>query len=423
MLDIKLIRERPDFVKEELKRRVDFDVSIVDEVLRADEKWRKAKFDLDKLKSEKNKESKLIAKVKKERGDIKSVLNKVKKIADKIDNKDGKVKVLEGKRDEILIKIPNLLDKEVPYGEDEEDNVEVERRGKKPEFKFDVKTHQEICEANDWYDLKTAAKHSGKRFYYLKNELVMLQFALYNCVLNKMISKGYCPIEVPPMLRKEALGKSVSLSDFKESIYDIEGEDLCLIGTSEHALAVLHADCEINHKDLPLKYVGFSVCFRKELGVTKDSKGIFRVHNFNKIEQFIFSKPEDSDELHKEILDNAKEIFDELGLHYRVVDVCSGDIGSMASRKFDIEAWLPFQKKYREMVSASNYRDYGARRLNVRYQTDKGTLEFVHTLNSTAIALTRVIIAIIEQYQTKDLNVEIPKVLRPYLGNRKFLRI
>jgi len=223
------------------------------------------------------------------------------------------------------------------------------------------------------------------------------------------------------MLRREALGKSVSLEDFADAIYSIEGEDLCLIGTSEHALALLHADTMMQIKDLPIKYAGISQCFRKEAGVTKDEKGIFRVHNFNKIEQFIFCKPEESDKFLEELRNNAEEIFQDLEIHYRIVDICSGDIGSFAARKFDIEAFLPGQDQFREMVSASNYRDYGARRLNCKYQDEKNNVKLVHTLNSTAIALTRTLIAIIETHQTENGNVRLPKALRKYFGDREFL--
>lgn len=421
MLDIRIIREDPQKVKKDLERRPNFNTSIVDKVLEIDNNWREEKTNLDSLKSKKNKESKAIAQIKKEGGDIKAQLDKVKAVAEEIEAKDKKLKELDAKRNEILLKIPNILDPQVPKGEDDEENVEIRTHLEKPQFSFKPKDHKELCEMNDWYDLDRAAKYSGSRFYYMKNELFMLQLSLYNFVMNKMASKGYTPIEVPPMLRKESIGKSVSLEDFEEAIYEIEGEDLALIGTSEHALALLHADETLNHKDLPKKYVGISPCFRKEAGVTKDSKGIFRVHNFNKIEQFIFSKPEDSDKLHEEITKNAEEIFSELEIHYRVVDICSGDIGHFASRKFDIEAWLPGQDKYREMVSASNYRDYGARRLNARYQDEKNETKFMHTLNSTAVAMVRALIAIIEQHQTEDGNVKLPKVLRPYFNNREYL--
>ncbi len=422
MLDIKLIRENPLVIKNDLSRRPNYDISIVDDVLKLDSIWREEKLNLDKLKALKNKESKSISEIKKKGLDINNLLENVKNISLTIAEKEKEIIQLENKRNDLLIKIPNILDKEVPIGNSDEENLPLRFNLEKPKFSFKVKDHRELCELNDWYDIEKASKVSGSRFYYLKNELVMLELALYNFVLNKLYSKSYTPLLTPPMLRREILGKSVSLEDFEEVIYKIEDEDLYLIGTSEHTIAALHENETLNYKQLPIKYAGLSPCFRKEAGVTKDSKGIFRVHNFNKIEQFIFCKPQDSDKYHKELLENAEEIFKELEIHYRVVDICSGDIGSMATRKFDIEAWLPEQEKYREMVSASNYRDYGARRLNCKYQTENGELKLVNTLNSTAIALSRCLIAIIEQHQTKDGNVKIPQVLRQYFGNREFLK-
>lgn len=422
MLDIKLIRENADLVKENLQKRLGYDTSIVDKVLEADNIWRTKKGELDKLKAQKNAESKKIAQVKKDGGDIKEQLAKVKEISNNIEEQEKQLKELEEQKKTLLIAIPNMLDTQVPVGADDDENVPIRFHLEKPQFSFKVRNHQELCELNGWYDLETASKHSGARFYYLKGEIVQLQLALYMYVINKLSQKGYTSVEVPPMLRRDALGDSVCLEDFEEVIYKIEDEDLYLIGTSEHALAIMHKNQTLNNKDLPLKYIGISPCFRKEAGVTKDSKGIFRVHNFNKIEQFIFSRPEDSDKLHDEITQNAEDIFQDLELHYQIVDICSGDMGSFATRKFDLEAWLPGQEKYREMVSASNYRDYGARRLNCRYQDEKNEIKFVHTLNSTAIALTRCMIAIIEQHQTEDGNVKIPEVLRVYFGGREHLK-
>lgn len=422
MLDIKLFRENPDMIKKDLERRPDFNTEIVDEVLEIDSKWRLEKGELDKLKSQKNKESKAIAQVKKEGGDIKSQISKVKEISELISKKDEELKEIELERNNLLSKIPNILDKEVPKGVDDDENTQIRTHLKKPEFKFTIRNHQELCELNNWYDLEKASEHSGARFYYLKGELVQLQVVLYNYVLDKLMKKGYMPVETPPMLRRDAVGRSVALESFEEDIYKIQDEDLYLIATSEPALAAMHIDDTINHKDLPIKYAGLSPCFRKEAGVNKDSKGIFRVHNFNKIEQFVFCKPEDSDKIHEEITQNAEEIFQELELHYQIVDICSGDIGNFATRKYDLEAWLPSQEKYREMVSASNYRDYGARRLNTRYQSENGDLQLVHTLNSTAIALTRCMISIIEQHQTKDGNVKLPKALQNYFG-REYLKL
>ena len=419
MLDIKLLRENKEEVIQNLTKRIGYDTTIVDKVLQLDEDWRAVKQELDKLKAEKNKESKAIAEVKKSGGDIQAQLSKVKEVANQIDETEQKEKKALEARDEVLITIPNMLDKEVPIGEDDEENVPIRFFKEKPTFSFKIRNHQELCELNGWYDLERAAQTSGSRFYYLKGDIVLLQIALYQYVMQKLIKKDYVPVEVPPMLRREVLGASVPLEDFEEVIYKIEDEDLYLIGTSEHALAALHQGDTINHKDLPIKYVGISPCFRKEAGVTKDSKGIFRVHNFNKLEQFVFSKPEQSDEMHAEITQNAEDIFQELDLHYQIVDICTGDMGAMATRKFDLEAWLPSQEKYREMVSASNYRDYGARRLHCRYQSENGTTELVHTLNSTAVALTRCMIAIIEQHQTENGNVKIPKCLVPFIGKEE----
>ena len=421
MLDIKLLRENKELVIENLTKREGFDTTIVDKVLEVDIKWRAEKKALDELKSQKNKESKAIAEVKKSGGDIKTQIAKVKKVSELIAKKDEELKELLEKRDSFLTTIPNMLDTEVPKGADDEANIPIRFHLKQPIFDFEVKNHQDLCEQNNWYNMDKAAKVSGARFYYTKGDLVLLELGLFQFVMDKLNKKGYTPVITPPMLRRETLGKSVPLESFEEDIYKIQDEDLYLIATSEHTLAAIHESETFNHKDLPVKYAGMSQCFRKEAGVTKDSKGIFRVHNFNKIEQFVFCAPEDSDKIHDEITANAEEIFQDLEIHYQIVDICSGDMGGMASRKYDLEAWLPSQQKYREMVSASNYRDYGSRRLRARYQTEEGGLELVHTLNSTAIALTRCMIAIIEQHQIKDGRVRIPTKLRPYLGNKEFL--
>jgi seryl-tRNA synthetase len=422
MLDIKLIREQTELVKENLSRRGEFDLSIVDKLKKEDEKWREIKKELDRLKSQKNKENQKINEIKKSGKDIKFQIEKIKKLTEDIKKKEEEEKESLLKRDEYLIKLPNMLNDEVPFGKDDSENVPIKTWGDKPKFDFEPKGHQEICEKNDWIEIDKASKTSGARFYYLKNELVLLEIAIYNYAMQKIQKKGYCPVSVPHMLRREMIGKSVSLEDFEDMLYKIEGEDKYLIATSEHSLAVLHNDEKINYRDLPKKYAGISPCYRKEAGVTKDSKGFFRVHHFNKIEQFIFCRKEDSENFHKEILKNTEELFQDLGLHYQIVDICTGDIGSFACRKYDLEAWFPTQNKFREMASASNYKDYGARRLNLKYEDEKNNLEFCHTLNNTYIALQRTIIAIIEQYQTKTGDVIIPEVLRSYFGGRELLK-
>jgi len=423
MLDIKLLRENKEKIIENLKRREGFDTLIVDKVLEIDLKWRHNKKELDKLKSQKNKESEAINKIKKEGGDIKKQIDKVKEISEQIGKKEKEEHDLIKKRDELLFSIPNLLDPEVPSGADEEENVQIRTWGKKPKFSFKVRTHQELCELNDWYDLEKAAKNSGARFYFLKNELLMLEMAVHQYVLNKLRKKSFTVMSTPTMLRAKVAKLAIPLADFEDTVYKIdnEGDELFLIGTSEHALATFHKDEILTQKDLPKYYAGYSPCFRREAGVTKDEKGIFRVHNFNKVEQFVYCSQEDSDKIHKEITENIEEIFQDFELHYRIVDICSGDIGIFATRKYDLEAWLPGQEKYREMGSSSNYRDYGARSLNVRYQGKDG-IKFCHTLNNTAVATPRAVIAIIEQHQREDGNVKIPEVLRPYLGGKEFLK-
>lgn len=423
MLDIKLIREKTDFVKENLKKREDFDLKIIDELLEFDLKFRKAKTDLDNLKSKKNFQSKNIAENKKKGKEIEDLILDLKQLNQKIKINQEELLEIVKKRDILLRKIPNLLDKQVPIGKNDEENVKISSFGEKPNFDFKPKNHQELCELNNWYDLDIAAKNSGARFYYMKNELVLLEVALYDFVLNKLRKKGFEIMEVPVMLKSEVAKKAIPLSDFEDTIYKIEnqGDDLYLIGTSEHALATYNMDQLMQEKDLPKLYAGISPCYRREAGVTKDEKGIFRVHNFNKIEQFIYCKDSESQIWHKKITDNIKEIFEDLEIHYQIVDICTGDIGIFATRKFDLEAWLPGQNRYREMGSSSNYKDYGARSLNVRYQDRENNIKFCHSLNNTAIALQRAIIAIIENHQTESGNVRIPKVLRNYFGGREFL--
>jgi seryl-tRNA synthetase len=426
MLDIKLLRENPEKFKINLEKRKNHEkyISLIDEVLKVDNLWKIKKKELDLLKSQRNKESENINKIKKEGGNFKSKILEVKEISNNIKKFELSEKEILDKRNDILNRIPNLLNENVPIGKNDEDNKFIKSVLEKPVFDFKPLTHQELCEKNDWYDLKTASKISGSRFYYLKNELVFLEMALQQFVLNKLKNKGFEILYTPPMIKMEAAKKVIPLGDFKETIYRIEneGEEMCLIATAEHTLSTLHFDKIFSEKELPKYYCGISQSFRKEAGVSKDEKGIFRVHNFNKIEMFIYSNKEDSEKEHKFITNILEEIFSDLKLHYNMVDICSGDIGIFANRKYDLEAWLPGQNKYREMGSSSNYLDFGARKTNTRYQNEKNEIEFCHTLNNTACAMTRTIIAILEQYQTKEGNVKVPEILKPYLGNNEFLK-
>jgi seryl-tRNA synthetase len=305
----------------------------------------------------------------------------------------------------------------VPFGEDDTGNVEIRRWGEISNFKFKVKDHIDLALALDLVDLDRAAKVSGARFYYLKNELVQLNYALIKYALDFIVEKGFTLYQPPYLLKRKAISGAIALFDFEDVIYKIADEDLYLIGTSEHALLALHMDEILNGNDLPLKYAAISTCFRKEAGSHgRDTKGIFRVHQFEKIEQFIFSNPEDSWAEHQRLITNAEEFFRQLKLPYRIVNVCSGDLGIMAAKKYDLEAWLPGQNMYREMVSCSNCTTYQAVRAKIRYR-DKSNdpTDYVHTLNSTLVATERTLIAIMENYQQEDGSINIPDVLVPYM--------
>jgi seryl-tRNA synthetase len=312
----------------------------------------------------------------------------------------------------------------VPTGKDEHDNVEVRKWGAPPQFSFKPLDHIDLAFKLDLIDLERAARVAGARFYYLKKDLVKLNYALINCALDFIARKGYTLIQPPYLLRKEVLSGAVALSDFEETIYKIEGEDLYLIATSEHALNALHFGEILDGKALPIKYGGVSSCFRKEAGAHgRDTKGIFRVHQFEKIEQFVFCKPEDSWSEHERLLSNAEGFFQALSLPYRIVNVCSGDLGTVAAKKYDLEVWLPGQDSYREAVSCSNCTSYQAVRSNIRYR-DKTSdpTEYVHTLNSTFVATERTLIAIMENRQQSDGSILIPEILRPYMNGQDAIR-
>ncbi|MFH1126609.1 MAG: serine--tRNA ligase [archaeon] len=425
MLDIKQIRSDPDLVRANLKKRNDPSyMKMLDELIGFDVLWRKNQAGLDKERHERNRIALEISNLKKEKKDADALIRSMKSISSSIEKKEKDIADLRKKMDGILHRLPNLLHESVPVGLDDTQNVEVRRWGtlKKPSFK--LKSHNELLESLDLADIERAAKVSGARFYYLKNDLVMLDFALMKFALDFLIGRGYTIMETPLMIRRKPMEGAVALSDFEDMLYKIEGEDLYMIATSEHALAGYHMDETLDPKSLPLKYAGLSACFRKEAGSHgKDTKGIFRVHQFNKIEQFIFSTPETSWEEHEKLIKNAEYLFQALELPYRLVNICTGDIGTVAAKKYDLEVWMPHQNAYREMVSCSNCTDYQSRKLNIRYGKEGTEKELVHTLNSTAIATSRAIVAILENNQQKDSTVSIPKVLWPYMNGKKVLGI
>jgi seryl-tRNA synthetase len=423
MLDIKLIRENPELVKANLSKRNNPDcLKMLDDLIALDKDWRANNTKLNELRHERKQVTIEIAKLKKACQNADAQFVKAQEVDQKVTAAEKLVVEQEAKIKDYLLNLPNLLEDSVPVGKDSTENVTVKKWGTIPTFTFPVKNHIDLAIPLDQIDMERAGKISGARFFYLKNDIAMLDMALMHFALEILQNVGYTPIVPPYMMKREAYEGVTALADFEEVLYKIQGEDLYMIATSEHPLAAMYWNEVLKQDDMPIKMAGISTCFRKEAGAHgKDTRGIFRTHQFNKIEQFIFCKPEDSPKLHEELLANAENIYQKLGLAYRVVNVCTGDIGTVAAKKYDIEAWMPAQGDYREVVSCSNCTDYQARRLGVRYRLKEGAppLGPVHTLNSTAIATGRTIVAIIENYQNEDGTITIPEVLRKYMGNRE----
>ena len=420
MLDIKLIRENPELVSSNLMKRGDpANLKMLDSLIDSDKKWRQGLTKLNELRHERRQVTTAIAEAKKKGKDAGAEMSKAKEVDNEITALEKKVNEWEENVHNYLMRLPNLLHESVPTGKDENGNVQVRTWGKIPKFCFPVKGHMDLGLDLDLIDVERAGKIAGARFFYLKREAVLLDMALISFALEEMRGKGYTLIEPPYLMRRKPYEGVVSLSDFEDVLYKVENEDLYLIATSEHPMAAMFMDEVLKAEDLPLKLAGISTNFRKEAGAHgKDTRGIFRTHQFNKVEQFIFCKPEDSWRIHEELVQNAEEIAQKLGLPYRVVNSCTGDIGTVAAKKYDIEAWMPAQNAYREIVSCSNCTDYQARRLNIKYREKEGEAPkgFVHTLNSTAIATGRTIVAILENYQQEDGSVVVPKVLGKYVG-------
>ena len=419
MLDPKLIKEKPEMIKNMLKSRVvEFDL---EGLIESDQKRREFIIKTDELRKKKNQIAITISEKKKAGQDISSILAEMKNISNELTKLDSEQEEIEKKYLKLASTIPNVVHESVPIGPDDSANKEIKKWGNIPKFDFKVKDHIDISEDLNLVDLERAAKVAGARFYYLKNDLVRLNQALIHFGLDFLAQKGYSLVQPPYMINREAMEGAVIAEDFEEVIYKVEEEDLYMIGTSEHAMAAMHSKEIIEGKNIPLKYAGISPCFRKEAGAHgRDQKGIFRVHQFDKIEQFIFSKPEDSWKEHEKMLAVAEEFYQKLEIPYRVMLLSTGDIGKISAKTYDIEAWMAGQNAYREVVSCSNCLEYQARRLKIRFRdkTNEDT-QYVHTLNSTLIATTRVLVAIMENFQTKDGHIRIPQVLQSYMGNQK----
>ena len=412
MLDIKFIRENPNIVKEEIKKR---NMKIdLDSFLDLDKQKREIQQKVEDLRKEQNEANQTISQSKDEK-----IISKMKKIKLKLSELEPELKNLEKKLKDISLQLPNITHESVPIGKDENDNVVIKKEGEKPEFDFEPKEHFEIESVKNLIDTKRGAKVSGARFWYLKGDLARLEFALMQYALEFYSNKGFEPMIVPMLVREPAMYGTGFFPADKNMIYSVntDEDNLFLVGTAEVPLAAYHMNEVLDFKNGPKKYMGYSSCFRREAGTYgKDMKGILRGHQFNKIEMFIFCKPEESWDLYEDLLKCAEKFMQSLDLHYQVLNMCTGDIGAPNAKKYDIETWIPGQNKYRETHSCSHDTDFQARRLNCKFTDKDGKKKFVHTLNNTGCADLRVLIAILENYQQKNGTVIVPEVLRKWVG-------
>lgn len=408
MLDINYIRENPEKVKKGIAAK-NFSAELIDKVLELDEKRRKYLADFEELRHQRN-----------EAADEKNI-EQGKKIKKALSEIEPKLKEVEGLYNEAIQAIPNLPLDNVPQGKGEEENKEIKKWGEPRKFDFKAKDHLELGTSLGILDFETGAKVTGNKFYYLYGDGARLELALVQYVFDLLSKEGFLPVITPDLAKSRYyLGTGYMPKGEEAQTYKIEGEDLGLIATAEVTLAGKHADEIIPENKLPIKYIGYSHCFRQEGGAYgKYSKGMYRVHEFTKTEMFIYCKPEDSNKYHEYVLKMEEKIYQDLGLPYRVLEMCTGDLGAMAARKFDVEAWMPERNGYGEVTSTSNCTDYQARNLNIKYKAKDGTNKYVHMINGSGTASSRTILAILENFQNKDGSITIPKVLQKWMGKEK----
>ena len=419
MIDIKFLRENPDVVRASQKGRGE-NVELVDQIIAADERKRTALTEFETLRQEQNALSKSVGAAK---GDEKTaLLANAKELADKVKAADTKRAELEEEAKKLLLQLSNLLDTEAPIG-GEEDFVTIEHVGTPRDFAkdgFEPRDHVELGKLLGAIDTERGAKVAGSRSYYLTGVGALLEFALVNYAIQSALKNGFSPVIPPVLVNPAAMEGTGFLGQAAENVYRIEKDDVYLVGTSEVPLAAMHMDEILSADKLPLRYAGYSTCFRREAGTYgKDTRGIIRVHQFDKVEMFTFCRPEDAKEEHKRLLQWEKDFLNAMEIPFRVIDVASGVLGSSAVRKFDIEAWIPTQGAYREVTSTSNCTEFQARRLNIRYKDADGT-KAIATLNGTLVAIPRMIVAILENHQNADGTVNVPAALQPFLGMKKF---
>jgi len=411
MIDLKLIESKPEEVKKLLKKK-GIEEPPIDRILELNDKRKNLIREVDNLRHLQNVTSKEIQKDPKDR-DV--LISKMREIVPKLKALEEELSTTEDALRNLILSLPNLPHESVPEGRDESENIVIRYWGEIPRFDFVPKDHMDLGESLDIIDIKRAAKISGARFYYLKREAVILEYALVQFVTRFLMENGFVPILPPVLAREEVLYQLGYLPELEDQMYKVSLDDLRLVGTSEHTVIPIFKDEILDMKDLPQRFVSFSSCFRREAGAAgKDTRGILRVHQFDKLEMLSFSHPEKSWEEHEFLLSLEEEIMCKLKIPYRVVLICAGDLGFPASKKYDMEAWMPGQNKYRETHSCSNCTDFQARRLNIRYRDENRNLDYVHTLNGTALAIGRALIAIIENNQNKDGSIRVPDVLMPY---------
>lgn len=415
MLDIKFIRENTEEVKKAIQvKNMSLDI---DALLKIDNDLLDIKRKQQELQEQRNAHSKKIPKASAE--ERPALIEEGRKIGAELDALKPRVNELSEELNTLMLRVPSIPASDAPIGKDENDNVEVEKGGEIPNFTFTPKDHVELLDINNWAEFEKIGKVCGSRSYSLRNDMVLLEMATHRLALEKLKAKGFTLVSSPALAREHALVGTGHFPDGKDQVYYLPEDDLYLSGTAEVQLNSLHGGDILKEEELPILYAGFSPCFRREAGsYGRDVRGLIRVHQFMKVEQYVICKnsPEESQKWHKALLETSLEIVKELELPYRVVECCTGDMGTGKVKMFDVECWVPSEEKYRETHSCSALHEWQARRTNTRYRDTEGTVQFVHTLNNTAIATPRILVSLLECHQNEDGSVNIPKALRPYMG-------